>query len=75
MKTEWFKRRGWFYLPVTVPGFAIVVGTLAFCANVFWAVDRRSHSLADTLYGIYPFFVSTFFLLDWVARRTSDDSR
>ena len=75
MKTEWFKRRGWFYLPVTVPGFVIVAGALAFCANVFWAVDRKSHSVSDTLYGVYPFFVSTFFLLDWIARRTSDESR
>jgi hypothetical protein len=32
-------------------------------------VDRHSHSVSDTLYGIYPFFVATFLLLDWIARR------
>ena len=74
MKIAWFKRRGWFYLPSSTEGIAIVAGALVFCANVFFAVDRKSHSLSDTLYGIYPFFVSTFFLLNWVARRTSDES-
>ena len=74
MKTAWFKRCGWFYLPVTLPGFVIVTGALAFCANVFWAIDRKSHSVSDTLYGAYPFFVCTFFLLDWVARRKSDET-
>ena len=74
MKTEWFKRWGWFYMPVTVPGFVIVAGALAFCANVFWAVDRRSHSVSDTLYCIFPFFVCSFLLLDWIAVRTSHES-
>lgn len=74
MKIAWFKRRGWFYLPSSTEGIVIVAGALMFCANVFFAVDRKSHSVSDTLYGIYPFFVSTFFLLDWVARRTSDES-
>ena len=75
MKTAWFKHWGWFYLPAAVPGFVILASALLFCANVFWAVDRKSHSVSDTLYGVYPFFVSTFFLVDWIARRTSDESR
>jgi hypothetical protein len=75
MKTAWFKRRGWFYLPSSAQGFLIAAGAPAFCLNVFRAVDRKSHSVSDTLYGIYPFFVSTFFLFDWVARRTSDESK
>ena len=75
MKTEWFKRWGWFYLPVSVPGVAAVVAALLFCAQVFWAIDRRSHSVTDTLYGIFPFFVCTFLLLDWIAARTSRESK
>ncbi len=67
----WFKRWGWLHLPVTLAG---VIGTLlplAFCANVFIALDRHSHSASDTLYGCYPFFVSTFLLWAWLAERTS----
>ena len=56
MKTEWFKRWGWFYLPVTGPGFVIVAGALAFCAQVFRAVDRKSHSVTDTLYTVLSLF-------------------
>ncbi len=56
MKTIWFKRLGWFYLPVSLPGLVITVAALAFCAQVFLAVDRKSHSVSDTLYGVFHFF-------------------
>jgi hypothetical protein len=74
MKIIWFKRLGWFYLPVSLPGAIITLAALAFCAQVFLAVDRKSHSVSDTLYGIFPFFVCAFLLLDWIAQRTSDDA-
>jgi hypothetical protein len=72
MQTKWFKRWGWLYCPVSVPGTVILLAALAFCAQVFWAIDRRSHSATDTLYGIFPFFVCCFLLFDWIASRTSD---
>jgi hypothetical protein len=74
MKLNWFKRVGWFYYPASAPGFGIVLGVLVFCALVFRAVDGKSHSVSDTLYGIFPFFASAFLLVDWVASRTSPDS-
>jgi len=72
MKTVWFKPVGWFYLPVSLPGILIAFVSLAFCAQVFMAVDRHSHSVSDTLYGIFPFFACAFLLFDWIAGRTSD---
>jgi hypothetical protein len=48
---------------------------LAFCAQVFWAIDRRSHSVTDTLYGVFPFFVCTFLLLAWIATHTSNEPK
>jgi hypothetical protein len=72
MKTQWFKQLGWFFFPISLPGMVITLGALAFCAQVFWAIDRQSHSVSDTLYGVFPFFVCTFLLLDWVAVRTSN---
>jgi hypothetical protein len=74
MKTAWFKRCGWFHLPVSWQGVAMLLMALAFCAQVFWAIDRRSHSVTDTLYGVFPFFVCAFLLLDWIATRTSHAS-
>ncbi|MBM3908054.1 MAG: hypothetical protein FJ363_08235 [Gemmatimonadetes bacterium] len=66
-----FRRFGWFHLPVSAAGFVITVGALAFCVQVFLAVDRQSHSVSDTLYGVYPFIIPTLLLLDWVGSRTS----
>ncbi len=44
---------------------------LIFCGTVFLAVDRHSHSVSDTLYGVFPFFACTFLLLDWIGSRSS----
>lgn len=74
MKTQWFKRLGWFYLPVSLPGIIITLAALAFCAQVFLAIDRKSHSVSDTLYGVFPFFASDFLLFDWIAGRNSRQS-
>ncbi len=72
MKMKWFKRLGWVHVPVSVPGVILCLLAAVFCLTVFLAVDRHSHSASDTLYGIFPFFVCTFLLLDWIAGRTSD---
>ena len=67
----WFKRIGWFHVPVSAPGFVLTVLAVLFCAHIFLFVDSRSNSVTDTLYGIFPFVVPTFLVLDWIARRTS----
>jgi len=71
LKAVWFKRVGWIHLPVSVPGVIITLAALAFCVTVFLAIDRPSHSVSDTLYGIFPYFAGAFLSLDWVAGRTS----
>ena len=72
MKNVWFKRAGWIYLPVSLPGAIIALAALAFCGQVFLAVDHKSHSVSDTLYGVFPFFACVFLLCDWIAGRTSE---
>jgi len=72
---KWFRRFGWFHLPVSAAGALITLGALAFCVQVFVAVDRRSHSVSDTLYGVYPFIIPTLLLLDWIASRTSGTAK
>ena len=73
MKIKWFKRVGWIYAPVSVPGACADLLSILFCLTVFRAIDRHSHSASDTLYGIFPFFVCTFLMLDWLGRKTSQD--
>ena len=70
MKNVWFRRVGWVHLPVSVPGAVITLAALAFCVQVFLAVDHKSHSVSDTLYGVFPFFTCAFLLFDWIAGRT-----
>ena len=74
MDGVWFKRAGWLYVPVSVLGGLASLSAIGFCITVLIAIDRHAHSVSDTFYGVYPFFVSTFLLLDWLARHTGNKS-
>jgi hypothetical protein len=73
-RAVWFKPWGWIYRPTTWQGMLACLLALAFCVQVFFAVDRNSHSVSDTLYGIFPYIVPTLMLLYWVASKTSSSS-
>ena len=74
MKRAWFRPWGWVYYPVSWQGVVLVLLTLIFCAQVFVAVDSRSHSVSDTLYGIFPYVVPSLLVLLWIAGRTSEQT-
>lgn len=61
--------------PVSAIGWLITIAALAFMIQVFVAIDARSHSNSDTLYGIFPFWGVTFLLWDWIARALSRSDR
>jgi hypothetical protein len=67
---KWFRPAGLVFVPVSVFGWIATFAATAFCAQVFWAIDRHSHSATDTLYGVYPFWGTTFLGLAWLADRT-----
>lgn len=71
MKMHWFKQWGWIYRPISWQGWVAVALAAVFCAQVFGAVDRHSHSASDTLYGIFPYVVPAALLLNWLASRTA----
>jgi hypothetical protein len=73
MKNAWFKRAGWFYFPVALPGAVLTVMALIFSVQVFIAIDRHSHSVSDTFYGIFPYFACCFLLMNWIASNTSSE--
>ncbi|MEO7364180.1 MAG: hypothetical protein ABIV43_01585 [Candidatus Saccharimonadales bacterium] len=60
--------------PVTLIGFAVYVLALIFLATVVVAIDRDSHSVSDTVYGAFPYFASTFLLVEWIASKTCEKS-
>ncbi len=72
MARAWFKPWGWIHRPASWQAFVLVCLAAVFCVQVFVAVDRRSHSVSDTFYGIFPYVVPCLMLLDWVASKTSD---
>jgi hypothetical protein len=67
----WFKPWGWVYRPASWPAAVLVLATAIFCVQVFVAVDRHSHSVSDTLYGIFPYVVPCLMVLNWIASKTS----
>ncbi len=75
MTRSWFRPWGWIYRPASWEAAGLVLLAAAFCAQVFVAVDRHSHSVSDTLYGVFPYVVPCLMLLNWVAARTSEPRR
>lgn len=71
MTPSWFRPWGWVYRPVAWQGVLAVLLALIFCVQVFLAVDRRSHSVSDTLYGSFPYVVPCLMLLNWLASKSS----
>ncbi|MBF2708877.1 hypothetical protein [Flavobacterium soyangense] len=63
----WFRKTGIIFIPISFFGVLLYLLTLAFCVNVFITIDRNSHSVSDTLYGIFPFFTGAFTILFWIA--------
>ncbi len=71
MNLNWFKKLGVVFVPISLIGVILYLVTFGFCTTVFLAIDRHSHSNSDTLYGIFPYFVSAFTILYWIAANTS----
>jgi len=49
MKLRWFRRHALFFFPSSVMGWAILVSAAAYAVYAFVDIDRRSHSVSDTL--------------------------
>ena len=69
-----FKELGLIYRPSSAIGWIVTAVALAFCVQVFVFVDSRSHSVTDTLYGIFPYVVPTLLWLYVLAMRTTQGS-
>ena len=67
---RWFRPLGILFVPISFMGWLSTLLAIAFCGQVFWVIDRHSHSVSDTLYGVFPFWIPTFLLLAWLADRT-----
>jgi hypothetical protein len=67
---RWFRPLGMMFVPISPMGWLATGLAIAFCVQIFWFVDSRSHSVTDTLYGVFPFWAPTLLGLAWIADRT-----
>lgn len=75
MQKVWFKKWGWLYRPISISGWILNILAILFNIQIFLAIDRQSHSASDTLYGLFPYLISTFLLLMWIASQTNRQTK
>jgi len=66
-----FRKTRFAHIPATLAGYVVWLLAAVFLATVFIAVDKDSHSVSDTFYGVFPYFASTFLLVEWFASKTA----
>ena len=72
MKSKfWFSDKGWFYTPKTWQGYLCLLVLVIFNFPVFLAVDSASHSISDTLYGVFPYLIGSLSVYYFIASRKS----
>ena len=77
MKQYWFKPKrfwNWFaaYYPVSWQGWVVTILAVAAAVWIFICVDRRSHSVSDTLLGIAPWFIAIGLAFDLMCFRKGE---
>jgi hypothetical protein len=53
MELSWFKRIGIFFIPISIIGWLLFLGGLAYSIYIFIDIDSRSHSVSDTLINFF----------------------
>lgn len=71
----WFTRHRWFTCPRTWQGWVLCLAVGAACLAEFVAIDRRSHSVSDTLYGFAPMGLVAWLVLQGLGALFSEDRR
>jgi len=71
MKTIWFKKAGWVYIPVHVMGLLVTLGAIILLVPVYIAIVRQGHSASDDLYQMFVYTTCTAFWWKWIADKTS----
>ena len=71
MKTIWFKRCGWVYIPIHTAGFILTLLTIVFSVPVYMAIIKNGDSVSDDLYHIFVYTTCTVFWWKWIAHKTS----
>ncbi len=71
MKYVWFEKWGWIHRPASAVGWLLSSLALASILCLFVVVDSHSHSVSDTLIGVFPWAWIALATLNWIASKTS----
>lgn len=71
MKNNWFVEYKWIYYPTSWQGVFVTILVALFNIQVFFIFDSKSHSITDTLCGIFPYLIGSLVILYWVASKAS----
>jgi hypothetical protein len=72
MKTIWFKKAGWWYVPVHVAGILISVTAIASLVPICITTINNGNSGIDDVYKILVYATCTAFWWKWIADKTSE---
>jgi len=64
-----FNKNKWFYYPTNIFIYLISLILLIFIIQIFIITDIKSHSVSDTFYGFFPYFISSLVVYWWIASR------
>jgi hypothetical protein len=72
MKFPWFILRGVIFIPITLPGWVILLAALAYAAYDFIRLNSYSHSFLDTLsnwvFNLF-FVILAYYVIAWITSR------
>jgi hypothetical protein len=66
-----FKKTGWIFIPVSVPGWIVAVIYIAISVLTLVAIDKNYNSLVSSLVRFFPYFISFSVIYFWVASNSS----
>jgi len=73
MKLHWFRRAGIVFVPASLQGWLILAAGAAYCVFAFIDIDRKSHSVSDTMMNFVFIFLITGAAYSLVAYLTGGD--
>lgn len=71
MKTIWFKKAGWLYVPVHGMGLLVTLIAILLIVPVSMNIIKDGHSVTDSLSEIFIYGSCTVFWWKWIAEKTS----